>query len=361
MALSTRHRLEIQILSPMHIGSGHGPLVDDLDYVRGRQIFVIDQDRLFEGLDAKKLERAAAGEKLSRLMGVGEYAGYARYALNQPGGVERVPQILDFVKTGASQPYIPGSSLKGAIRTALAWAMLKAKEIPVDKSDVGFNPRSADDPMMARLFGSDPNHDLLRVIQVADTMPVAPGEGLELVQVQLYNLMGASGQAVFRPKKDFEFFAETLRPGTVLGGELRLDEFLLTSPQARSLGFGRRAAYARDYMRHCNAFSKALIARERDFFTEQKMPEIAAFYDKLGQAASDVDESRECLMQMSWGTGWNAKTVGSVLPEELVKYAREEFRLGRTGQILFPKTRRVVIRNGKPDSVMGWVKVRISV
>ena len=359
--IASQNEIKVTVLSPLHIGSGGSHLLPNLDYYETKDhIVVIDADALLAELDATgevlpvQFDLPALVRLVHQRGGADALGRAARYTLPRVEGVrEIVPQSKDMF----GHAYLPGSSLKGAIRTALAWAMLKNNEIQVDRRDLGNNPRYADDPLLERLFGSDPNHDLLRALQISDTGALAK-RGLELSRVQLYNLTGNPGQTTFAPKKGFEFFVETMTRGSVLRGQVRFDEFLLSEPQARKLGFGQRTKYVRDWLKHCNDFAKTLIARERAFFSQQGLREIVTFYDGLAKTADELSNGGHgSLLQISWGTGWTAKTVSTALSEELITQVRREFRLGRSGQIVFPKTRRVVIREERPESVMGWVKI----
>ncbi len=261
--IGTNYRLGIEVLSPVHIGSGRPDLVDDLDYVRGRQIYVIDMERMLAELPADRWARAEEAAPLSTLLHADEYARYARYALNDPtGGAQRVTRIQEHIKDAHGRPYIPGSSLKGAIRTALAWSMLRGTETQVRSRQLAPNPRFADDPLEAELFGGntrarnprvDPNRDLLRVMHVADSRPM---EGLELVQVTLHSLKDRAGGRELQSKGDrWGFFVEVLPAGAQLETTMRLDDYLLQPEIARFLGMGGKQDWVRGWLTYCNGFS----------------------------------------------------------------------------------------------------------
>jgi CspA family cold shock protein len=109
--------------------------------------------------------------------------------------------------------------------------------------------------------------------------------------------------------------------------------------------------------RHCRAFAAALIERETDFYAQHGPARLAAFYRELGSKLERLADN-EFLLQMSWGTGWTSKTVGSALDQSLIEEARRRYRLGRKG-LTFPKTRRLVERGNTPQEPFGWVLVRL--
>ena len=126
----------VETLSPVHIGCE--TKLSKLDYVYDADqglVYVMDQRELFRGLSACGLledyeMRIANGEttfsltKFLRGAGIGteDYAAWAQYSYPvdnvsiDPGQFE----IVAFVKDAYGCPYIPGSGLKGAIRTLLA-------------------------------------------------------------------------------------------------------------------------------------------------------------------------------------------------------------------------------------------------
>lgn len=361
MNIGETYPIEIEILSPVHINSGRGQLRNNLDFVCGKgTLHVIDIERLLADLPIQNWIGSAIKARLSQLLKPEEYKRYARYSLKEPADNSDPQSIFECLKSVHDNPYISGSSLKGAIRTAMAWAMLTVEGIRPDRKDLGYNPRFADDPLMGRLFGTDPNHDLLRSLHISDTQPVSAEEGIEVATVAVYKLTQGEKSRRLEPKGvAFRFSMELLRPELYLSGSVRKDEFLLDKNQSRRLGFDRRVDYVRHFPRHCNAFAEALINKERAFFAQHGVPKISQFYAGLEQRLEKMDKERECLLQISWGTGWTAKTIGAALGEETLAAARDQFSLGYKREPIFPKTRRLVERGHAPEAVMGWIRLKL--
>lgn len=354
--IATVQRLAVTTITPLRIGPGGADLLDDLDYVSAERVYVIDQERMFDGLSTDRLKQAEQAAPLSQLLSPAEWQTYARYSLPNPTGRGKVPRLLSHVKNAFGQPYLPGSSLKGPIRTALAWALLQKRAQPVGRGDLGYNPRFADDPLMNKLLGRDPYHDLLRALQVADSGAIAPGDNLDLLRVSLYSLRGERLQ----PKGErWSFFVEALRPGAELSLRLRLDDYLLAPEIARRVDMEGGDRWLRGWMGHCHAFSEEVIKYEQSFYAHYGPPELAAFYDDLSTQAQNVVAGQEALLQLAWGAGWLSKTVGLYLSDEELALVREQFRLGRAGVAEFPKSRRLVERGGGPSAPLGWVRLRL--
>jgi|GEM_PF-4204005 len=64
--MKTTYRLEIEVLSPLHIGSGRAELKNDVDFVCSKGVHVIDIDRALENLPAEAWARAIKGALLRR-------------------------------------------------------------------------------------------------------------------------------------------------------------------------------------------------------------------------------------------------------------------------------------------------------
>lgn len=353
MDLGTNFKATLEVISPVHIDSGRGDLLADYDFTVGREIYVIDHDKMWEMVDESVWSREGLDAQLSNLLRPNQYVACSRYRLNNPGGVSRIPKIKEQVKTPQGQLYIPGSSIKGAIRTALAFAMVDAGVINVTTRDLGRNPRFAAQYIESRLFGSDPNNDLLRAFYVTDSEPIEVEGNLRLYPVSVYSLRGDE----LRSKSNqFRFYVEALPKGTTLNFSIRRDDYLLRSKQ---LKFDRQQDWLVNFVRHCNTFAEALIDEELDFYEYYRLSPLQQFYQSLLSQFDQLDADRECLLQMSWGTGWEAKTIGIGLTDEVFYQMKSRFRLGRKNVDEFPKSRRLIENGNVPEMPLGWVKVRI--
>lgn len=355
--LGVRYRLHIQTLSPLHVGAGGEDLqrrTPDFLPMKG-QLVVVDPDRLTDVLGPHQIERLVAGVSMTELLeGLrdDQKQALAAYTLQDPGG--DVTTIRPHVKLPGARPYLPGSSLKGALRTALAWAMVDDGAVQVRVRDLGTNRYWASSRLERALFGSDPNHDLLRALHVGDSEGTAWQGGLRLAQVAVYSIQRQRGLA---PKGSrFRFHLETIPEDVSFTATARRDNFILEPDQARQLRFGDRSAYLLRLPHHANRLAEKLISQERDFYRRYGPARLVEFYDRLGQTLDGLDRERCCLVQVAWGTGWTGKTVGPALDEALLTEIKARYRLGREGNV-FPKTRRLVERKSEPVMPLGWLQV----
>jgi CRISPR-associated protein Csm5 len=410
-------RYTLETLTPLHIGAGGDPLVKDTDFiVTSRDVVVLDSTRTFERIYQRALEAPAsaptvvADVPLNPIAAALQQAGLldaevdkqeaapsnseaavltrlaqgmtpqqaleagwltaddlqgpekiVRYRLKPPSGVgaplpERLepPQILPFSKT-AGQPYVPGSSLKGALRTVLAEVLFSHWPQPLTLQDVQSrgrpNPKAADDTVENQMFGRDPNHDWLRALHVGDS--AAASSGLALAVAGTYSLRGQGLQL----KEGMYAALEVLPVGATAQGVIRVDRTLFTPVAAARLGFGPQEGWLRGLIGPVNTHARTLTAAEIAFYREHRIPEVVQFYEDLQQRMTHL-AANQCLVQMSWGTGWRAKTLGpSLEAQEAFPAIRDQFRLGYPNAP-FPKTRRLTLTGAgytRPGVPLGWM------
>ena len=120
--LNKKYKLEIRVLTPLHIGAGA-----EKDWMEGADF--IQKDEKIYKLNHKKLEKKIDVDTLSSFLIKKDSKGLSNKI---SGDIEKVSDqifinpvsstndIKAFIKNGLSnKPIIPGSSVKGAIRSVL--------------------------------------------------------------------------------------------------------------------------------------------------------------------------------------------------------------------------------------------------
>lgn len=432
----------ITCLSPVHIGT-------NLKYDKFTATFhegtwhVVDLDQvLARGVDAAELAHAMGQRTFSWGTWLRERdihpAQVSLYAVPCPEDPGETP-VLEALKDAFGRPYLPGSSLKGALRTAVLWHLigskaehqdflrrylllsLKRKEIlgllgePPDfrpeavqkalAKVFGLSPNEAQQwqetlyrlldaaknrPQEHReqrrlnrvlehlgssrewlgqkieraVLGKSPNYDLLRALHVLDSDPVPP-ERLAVGVVWTYTLR--DGRLVEKREQEglYKNYLEWLPPDTQTTVSVRLDEFLF-SGAARQLGFaGEREQAIRSLATACNASATRLIAAERNFYATYGPDTLRTFYEQLEATLAQLPPGA-FVLNLAWGSGWQAKGIGHLVRAALGEPGFEELRhrygLGRhpkTKQFSkpFPKTRRLAYQAGQPSWPLGWVQL----
>ena len=140
------YTLTLKTIGPLHIGDGG--LIGKNEYVvYGGKLYVFDMKKMFAGLTKFHLEKKYTNSVLSdgtfslsyffreNNVSPDKYSKWAKYTLDIPRDVDmRRTNIYSVIKDPYSCPYIPGSSLKGAIRnTILNAVLLNEKNSDFDK------------------------------------------------------------------------------------------------------------------------------------------------------------------------------------------------------------------------------------
>jgi CRISPR-associated protein Csm5 len=355
--LHRTYQLTLETLSPIHIGSGKGDLLLDYDYlVEGNRAVIIDIDRLLEEVDEERLETAAEDPKLSLLLAPEETERYKAYEMDIAAGHPH--RIRQHIKDAFERLYVPGSSIKGALRTALAWS---AHYGALTLGGLGQrnDPNKADDSVEAGLLDYDPrntHNDLLRALRITDAFPqisITP----RALQVDIFSLRGQPPS--LKPKGE-PIFLEVIPRGTTMEATLIMDRYILR-PERRVRGMYhfRKRHFFDQLIERCREFSGQLIKLELDFYSDCGIWKLQGFYEALAKRQASL-QSDEFLMPIGWGTGWLAKTIGTKLTRGEVSTVADTYHLekwqGPLFPEVFPKTRRLV-GDRQASEPLGWVKM----
>ena len=395
--------------TPVHVGSGEK--LGKIDFVSDKnRCIVIDIDSLLLEIrdNSSAINEFSDGDvriadflKRHRI----SLASIQKYSIHNPDKIDpaRSP-IQEIIKTGMGNPFIPGSSIKGAIRTVILWHLVSAtgEKIISDlldgiiKSNV--KKEQADEDIDKHFFGDDPNHDFLRGLQVGDVEFKLPD--LRLVESKILNLdnqtssgwkkMGKNGFTSADPKKATSIFSEALNDGAVSTGRIKIDDFLFDDPVClKELDFSdTKKGLLSGLPEKCNQFARDFIESEIKFYAKCKMEDMVKFYTDL---QSEIPEDNKFfLLHLGWGSGWRGMTGNWIGEKSLVRF-RERFELGKLicpicpkcGKKtkpnkhkkgysscfeckksfstklfpVFPKTRKIAFNNGNPAYPFGWIKV----
>lgn len=388
----------IEILSPVHVGSGV-KLSEGIDFIKNSEtIHIVPQAELMQYLEDNpdELERFIKG-------------GYKLKSLSKipVGRVYNISmgwssEILQFERNGFGKPYIPGSSIKGAIRTILLKKIfddLSLSEKNELLSLIENNRKEwASEPILKKIFGETSNQNLMRVLEIFDV----PFDELELSKVLVLTLTSESGTSYGwkkmgrdpKTKKPFpaqknpnyatSIFVETLPIGTKSYFSISLSNFLMSNPVAKNeLGFNNPTLQnIGNLVSIINIYSKQKLEEEKIFFSNLTEPrklnflinEIDLLLDQLNNLLNNSSKNsvNEFIMRISWGSGWKCMTGDFIdelvkdeeTNEKWIRYFREKYNrpknsFGKENFPIFPKTRKVVFEENEPKYLTGWVKVKL--
>ena len=372
----------IELLSDVHIGTGT-ELKRDLDWIAPGDgyVYFANSDQLLETVferaeaDGKEMREVAnilAGSTLAELGEMGwltredfhAESALFRYRLH---GSPATVNIREQIKDVYGKPYLPGSSLKGALRTVLAVAAADTVKPTLDQ--LGRSRSWAGQPVEQQLFGRDPNHDLLRALQVGDSQPVAVTQ-LALRRAHIYP---TASQSYRGRSRGLDVDVEVLRKGTVLTLPIHVPTELLEDHNT-PFDIRRREELAH-WERHSDWLenlaqagqenARKLLEDEVRFFQERRdVPAVHTFYRRLVDSYTRLG-ANEFLVVLGWGGGWHTKTLNRYLKRDERVFDRlvSRYRLNPTGTHKpgdpFPKSRHLVRNREQAGPPLGWVKVTL--
>lgn len=372
-------KVDLNVRSPTHIGSGDERTVREYLFDDG-QAFVPDLRAYFRDHPNEAnafVDAVERNEPMDRIFDDAEQ--YSRYTLDSswidPASIPN-KSISVAIKDGRDEPYIPGTSIKGWIRNALAYQALRnGATVDLGGEDVI--------EKLFRVGNGDPQDDLLRCVTVRDAYPVSEAE-LAICEIKTYSL-STSGTLY---SKSWSNYAECLSLGTEFTTDVSVNETLLRSLIEEHDGDATRV-FGDDLSEQgiLASISQALQEFQQSVIREdRKLTDdgfIDAFYSNLS--------SDSLLLRLGFATGHHSKTVATGLleadrlrenadadTENELKHAdcggtlrRDQYNDERLfckqcemggiqpnfeNVIQFPKTRRFVVNNDTPLHLLGWVE-----
>ena len=369
--------MKLEVLSPLHIGSGETLTPADFVIIND-EVIVLDLDKLISALPTEDID-----EILETLKSVpypwekilAKYhlnaRSFGKYSLKLIGKKRKESmQIKAFIKSNG-KPFIPGSSIKGAMKTAVMYKVVKenrwllnqaVKWLDSNQRDARKFMKKADDWLEGMIFGSEkgryePKRDPFKAVIVRDSESLSPKH----LKVYGVEIVGESGE--------IPTYVEGLENITVTF-DMDIQENVLRLNMERFNGKLKEIAEKSTGKRFTNeAFVEFIQNALREFHREVIKTEIGEIH-KYGRYRGEVLEFYQDLLaliengavpiRIGWGSGWYSTTIGVLLKTHpRFEGLRRKLGLGRnpkTKKIVrnFPKTRRVA--NGKP---MGWCLIEL--
>lgn len=353
----------LTLLAPLHIGSGK-ELLRDYDYVtHNGKTWVINAEAMLEHFQRAdgSFDERLIGRPAAELLGAADYradAPYFRYVLNgQPRSQEKGAVLREQYKDVFQRPYVPGASLKGALRTVLAWHGFQEQKQALRVSAIQSGRSWAGQGLERQIFGANPNHDLLRALHVADSQPQSSNT-LRIVNAQVVTGAEKFGSPIE---------VEALWTDTELKTTVTLDTFLHSPSAEAELRFGERWQWLEALPAIARRWASDQLRREQEWFRQRKYEGVTQLY---GQMLALLERNRlgrqQFFLQIGWGGGWNSKTIGYPLQNDRAEWERllsdkrlSPARFQRKSGDPFPKSRRVMVLNRQVAAPLGWCLVEM--
>lgn len=370
------NKISLTTLSPVFIGGGEEHVLSPYsDFVqRGDSVVYIDTDRLQEAMqgDPALIDEYIKGVRqfennrssfsldnfITRTLNR-NIDDFAARIISIDGDIQK-NLIRRFIATGG-KPFIPGSSLKGSIRTAVLvdW-LLKTKEgnkqlnqIRVYVEKRHWKSLKKVDPAR-QCFGSIA-HDVFKYLRVSDSHVFKPSalsvSALKRVSLRI-------GRKSFRRKNsDIPQWSETLNASVKSSCALSLlkprstTRFSFLDNQSISSLFSV-----------INQVSLDSCLRELDELEHiNDFSEFFRFYEKLEVEIRSL-KADEAVLRIGGGKTWFDNSIGLSIDSDVFgdeKLLGQYLSLLRIGNVPFPSTRSAIVRGNVPVQPLGWIKLSV--
>lgn len=356
----------VMCLTPTLVGDGQK--LSPIDYMVWRDhVNVLDQRRIFKLLaKGPRLEGYLAQLKKADRLDFASWGGFAQNFAGRripfesaaaiPVWQRAQPEYL-FIPTFAASlngPYLPATSLKGALRTGLVndrWTEKTfedfAEKIKDERPPRNPGAKLEDVPRAKRISAGDSHeaaYSAMKVYLLRVSTLVARGGGK--FELGWKSVRGSADSR--RIEESTPLFAEMATPGTTFEGV-----------------WSERSAQDRTRLFHAaNKYAAGQLARHKQYAETAGLPRVGALVQALEARLQEITASPQyCMMSIGWGGGLHSKvayleTESAAYRSVLKQYPIYDRALN-TG-LPFPKTRRVIFEGGQPSSLPGWVVLEVA-
>lgn len=402
----------VQLTSPMlHIGSAVSRL-SPFEYVQtGKFVYQPDQNALAKALKERghldnyirriedrdeivSLLEKAFGENWQTAVSPDGQPIFPRERRSLRWTEQRITDLRPMIRNGWGQLYIPGSSIKGAIRTAIAYHLLKNSDrykVPKGSqiSDIENRLRQSmgnlrqrakffdDATFMDELFtnfslngnlGRDrtgPNTDFMRAVQISDCDPLIEEKVEKRGKPILRNLpvvaevLVSSRFSDYRAKYRASIYTELVR-NVRTQFTISLDYEMLAwfrHNQGMQIPFKT----IDELIKICEGFAQEQWDFEHDYWINIRSNPNADGRNLNFNNIQDIYKAEQCpySLRLGWASGLAGTTINLLIQDELRSEIRDTCGIRAVG-FEAPKSRRTIVSSrGDIQYVPGWTTFKV--
>jgi CRISPR-associated protein Csm5 len=319
------YKYYIKIITPVHIGSGNEYGKWDFS-TEGNKVFIVDINELLERNTNNTYLISHFAEdthkNLTELLNKAKIKDPPTL-YHLAGDIQNMQKLNEHIKT-SGEPYIPGSSIKGAIRTAILWKLAKDKMVEVEK--ILKKHPTKDDEVIAILFGKDPKFDILKTLHTSDV--IFNKNDLKVIQTKVLSKSDGSFKYKSIRNNPISIHNESLKEDANSSSVLRIniDAYLIE----KESWFKQNSDYLKNFEHICREFAMHFIEQEIQFFKDCNCKVLRDYYEDLLKKVTKNKES--IYIHLGWGIGWRSMTgnyIPDAAPDKILTKIREGERLGK--------------------------------
>ncbi|WP_455584482.1 type III-A CRISPR-associated RAMP protein Csm5 [Bacteroides sp.] len=372
------NEIKVTTLTPIHIGSGN-MLQYNTDYfvtteanTQNKSVCIVDERKVMEllGKDhvndwTSNIEKRGNTRDFVRCYAPqSKVIDYSKRCLDLFASEKEGDTLKECIHNGLGFPYIPGSSIKGAIRTAILTSLIdnvKDKEL---KIQVGRNIASTE--IEKELFGRNPKMNVFRFLQVGDAY-FERGSEIVLRLIMALNIT----------QKETLISSENLRPQLVEAIDMEKESVIQlkisreyydwikrVSPQAVG-EMPANMTTVHQLFYSINEHTRRLVESEIKYWEKIEKNKTGAekYIQSMKNILSDINhctsEEGTCVLRIGHASGWRFITGG--WSENLSNFKKEIVGKARPNNYNycnydFPKSRRL----DSNENLLGFIKLSVT-
>ena len=307
--------VKAEIITPLHVGDASEKLLK-----RGIDYFYLDENLYFvkfNDLLKAASEKNVRMDTISNLLASNNSNELQKYLFTtlkldirelsyniiENYGENPGNEIRPLIQTNG-KPFIPGSSIKGAIRSIL-FNYLYYK---VDERDLG-----VDDYQLERALLGNFDQSIMRFIRVSDSDTLTFGD-TGVFKIELFNLYAKTKNWASDWKENFKIFAECFYPETKIQFKLSLASNLVKALEnkyvsSEQLPKNIKAVFSDNTFETLtliiNNYTRKHLELEIEFFKKfNQANDSELIIAQLENLLIHTIDTKSCLMRMAYGSGF---------------------------------------------------------
>lgn len=362
--------IKIETLTPVHIGSGR-MLIKNNDFCVTKDsedydvVAVTDPNKVLSLIGIEHIDNwvraIERGNPINEIINTYAPKGtkvedYARI-IDYFGG-ERVTETLkEFIHDGLGRPYIPGSSIKGAIRTAVMATEADKK----DKTELDIIVKSLKEKKLSDdIFGEDTNNEKRDVFRFLIISDATFGE-LNTIAFNMVNINERTKQSYWDTSKPQLIEALAKEDETTFNIKLDLERYEKSKGHVHEMPECMRSLP--DLFKTINSHTAKLLRSEIEYWEKRKNDDdsdkvedyISNCRKILNETTICEQNGKSCILRLGHGCGWRFITGAWSERSDEFYYVKEKARPNNNKyqDYDFPKSRRV----SKDCDLLGFVRL----
>lgn len=366
-------RIKIETLTAVHIGSGEA-FQYGTDFVTGKQdeeyvISIVDPRKVMELIGENNIHQwvAAIERKEATSKVVKQFApnakieDYSKRIIMEWSAAKPSDTLKEQIHDGRGVPYIPGSSIKGAIRTAVLGSLTKELPDLENKLKNRFGRVTAE-LVESELFGGSPNKDVFRFLQVGDAYF---GKNYE-VAIRMVNINERERQGFWDESKSQLIEAICSEDTAEFQMKINHTGYNLSESEGQAPKIPACMQSASALFETINTHTLHLLATEKEYWREREANDttdhVTNYLERIEEmhdTARKCQKGKECVLRIGHGSGW--RFITGAWTENLDNFASLIVPASRPAndkytKYGFPKTRRV----DDQCELLGFIKLSLS-